>query len=145
MNPCGKWRGGRGCVLNSFRWTSLLTPPRLIPRDKLAEPACLRITSQRYTASYAQRNRTTPALPPFLLAPPKIGNLLSLSPSFSRPSPQKSPSVHPSFSFSFINQLIPLLFSIAQKRGAFPSPGKGGLFDSRRRGECACVRVMDKR
>lgn len=142
MNPCGKWRGGRGCVLNSFRWTSLLTPPRLIPRDKLAEPACLRITSQRYTASYAQRNRTTPLSLPFCWLPRKLATSFPSPRLFRVPLRKKA---RPPFSFSLINQLIPLLFSIAQKRGAFPSPGKGGLFDSRRRGECACVRVMDKR
>lgn len=60
-------RPHRGCVLNSFRWTRLPhTHHRpchvgLIPWDKLAEPACLRITSPRYTlrlyTSVANPNR----------------------------------------------------------------------------------------
>lgn len=61
-------RPHRGCVLNSFRWTR---PPHthhrpghvgLIPWDKLAEPACLRITSLRYTLAYI-RPYTNPNRP----------------------------------------------------------------------------------
>lgn len=123
-------------MLNSFRWTSLLTPPRLIPRDKLAEPACLRITSQRYTASYAQRNRTTPALPPFLLAPPKIGNLLSLSPPFSRPSPQKSPS--PLFLLSYQSINPSAVFNCPEKgRVSFAGERRTFRLEEERR-VCVC-------
>lgn len=89
-------RGGR--ALNSFRWTRLLPLPLPIPWDKLVEPACLRITSQRYTGRL-QRNPVQPLpSPPFLpeLQPPaKIGNRLSpLS------SPFKSSTAFSSSAFS---------------------------------------------
>lgn len=55
---------------------------------------------------------------PFCWLPRKLATS-SPSPRLFRVPLRKK--AHPPFSFSLINQLIPLLFSIAQKRGAFPS------------------------
>lgn len=139
MNPCGKWRGGRGCVLNSFRWTSLLTPPRLIPWDKLAEPACLRITPQRYTASYAQRNRTTPALPPFLLASPENWQSpLPLPAFFASLSAKKPIRPSPLFLLSYQSINPSVVFNCPEKgRVSFAGERRSFRLEEERR-VCVC-------
>lgn len=125
MNPCG-WsaRGWRGTaqgllrVLNSFRWTRLLAPHHhpSLPRDKLVEPACLRITSPRYTGH---------PLPLFLRleTPAKIGNrpspLLFSSSSFFCTKGQYLPFLPFSFFFSslFIFRSINLVLFLKNKFG----------------------------
>lgn len=151
-------RGGR--ALNSFRWTRLLPLPLPIPWDKLVEPACLRITSQRYTGRL-QRNPVQPSPPllPFCQSsslPRKLATGSPPSPPLSRARPpfprppfpaKKSPFVHPPlllFPLLLVNQLIPPLFFnlIGKEKGGgwylawFPwskrEKEKGGVFDSRR-------------